>query len=65
IVAERMPADDAALLLHDSDWVVRYTAALKADPAELAALADDPEPDVRELVRQRLQSTSTPEADHD
>lgn len=25
IVAERMSADDAVLLLHDCDWVVRYS----------------------------------------
>jgi hypothetical protein len=69
IVAERMSPEDATMLLSDSDsdsdWVVRYTAALKVDPANLAALADDPEPDVRELVQQRLNSISSPKADHD
>jgi len=38
---------------------------LKVDPHDLACLADDPEPDVRDLVRQRLHSTPNPTADHD
>jgi hypothetical protein len=60
-----MPSEDAVLLLHDSDWLVRYTAALKVDPDQLSSLLDDPEPDVRELARQRFNLTASTDLEHD
>jgi hypothetical protein len=64
-VAERMSGEDASVLINDSDWVVRYTAAQKVAPDNLTKLLDDPEPDVRDMARQRLQAHSSLESDHD
>lgn len=61
IVVERMNAEDAVMFLHDSDLLVRYTAAAKiVDPAALACLLQDPEPDIRELVNERLSALTYP-----
>jgi hypothetical protein len=54
IVAARMLPDEAAKMLSDPDWVVRLEAAQIAPLEWIAELVDDIEPDVRALVRQRL-----------
>jgi len=46
--------DDAVKMLHDEDWVVRLRAAEHAPLESIAELVDDAEPDVRAVVRQRL-----------
>jgi hypothetical protein len=46
------------MLLNDRDWVVRYTAVQRVAPEALGCLLDDPEPDVRAAVRERLTSHS-------
>ena len=51
-----MSPEDAVTLLNDSDWVVRYTAVQRVPPEALDCLLDDPEPDVRAAVRERLNS---------
>ena len=51
-----MNPEDAVILLNDRDWVVRYTAVQRVAPEALACLLDDPEPDVRAAVRERLTS---------
>jgi hypothetical protein len=56
IVAERLNADEAIVMLNDEDWMVRYTVAQKVDPLTLKALLNDPEPDVRELASARFHS---------
>jgi hypothetical protein len=55
IVAARALPEDAATLLADPDWLVRLEAARHAPPEAIAALVDDPEPDVQALVRSRLE----------
>ena len=42
------------LLLEDSDWTVRLTAAMRAPVEMLTGLVDDPDQEVRCLVRDRL-----------
>ena len=42
------------IMLNDADWVVRYTAAQRVAAEALACLLDDPEPDVRAVVQERL-----------
>jgi hypothetical protein len=54
IVAERAMPDDAAKMLADDDWVVRLEAAQHAPLEDIAGMVDDAEPDVRAVVRQRL-----------
>jgi hypothetical protein len=49
-----MLAEDAAAMLADSDWLVRLEAVKNASLENIAALVDDAEPDVRALVRRRL-----------
>lgn len=58
IVAARMLPEDAAQMLGDDDWLVRFGAAGQAPIAALAMLLEDPEPDVRSLVRRRLAETN-------
>ncbi len=53
-----MNPDDAVIMLNDADWVVRYTAAQRVAPEALACLLDDPEPDVRAVVQERLTNHS-------
>lgn len=60
-----MSPEDVAILINDEDWVVRYTVALNVEPKSLHLLANDPEPDVREAVQQRLNSISQSEENHD
>jgi hypothetical protein len=43
------------LLLHDPDWLVRLEVVRRAPVEVIAELVDDPEPDVRSLVRARLE----------
>jgi HEAT repeat protein len=49
-----MSPEDAVTLLTDPDWVVRYTAVQRVAPDALVCLLDDPEPDVRAAVQERL-----------
>ena len=49
-----MSPADAVTLLNDRDWVVRYTAVQRVAPEALVCLFNDPEPDVRTAVRERL-----------
>ena len=55
IVAARVMPDDAIDLLRDPNWLVRLEAARIAPVDAIAELIDDPEPDVRALVRSRLE----------
>jgi hypothetical protein len=59
IVAERIDSEEAVSLLTDSDWLVRYIVAEKVPLTALHCLVDDPEPDVRSIVQQRLVSSPT------
>lgn len=55
IVAERMEPDSLVVMLNDEEWLIRYLAAERAPLAAVRnKLLDDPSPDVREMVRQRL-----------
>ena len=54
IVAARMMPEDAAKMLADNDWVVRLEAVQRAPLEDIAELVDDVEPDVRAIVRKRL-----------
>jgi hypothetical protein len=56
IVAERMSGEDVVVMLGDKDWLVRYTAVQKASLEAIASLSDDPEPDVRAIVHDRLKA---------
>lgn len=59
IVAERLPDALLPRLAGDADWRVRWEVALRAPLAALAALAalrDDTDPEVRQMVRTRLQA---------
>jgi hypothetical protein len=49
-----MSPSDAVTLLNDPDWVVRYTAVQRVAPEALMCMIDDPEPDVRAAVHERL-----------
>jgi hypothetical protein len=44
---------------------VRYVVAQKVAPTALKALENDPEPDVRSIVQQRLSSISQVDDYHD
>ena len=54
IVAERALPGLAASLLQDQEWWVRLAAVANAPVDYLPMLADDPEPEVRDAVKQRL-----------
>ncbi len=54
IAAARMLPEDAALMLADVDWLVRFEAVLRAPLDAIAELVDDAEPDVRAAVYRRL-----------
>jgi Mg/Co/Ni transporter MgtE len=54
IVASRMLPQEAGKMLSDPDWVVRLEAVQIVPLEYLAELVDDVEPDVRAVVRQRL-----------
>ena len=59
IVAERLPDALLPRLAGDADWRVRWEVALRAPLAALAALTalrDDADPEVRQMVRTRLQA---------
>jgi hypothetical protein len=60
-----MPPEDASALIYDNDWLVRYTIAGKVDVSLLQPLLNDPEPDVRELVQQRLNLIIAQNPDHE
>jgi hypothetical protein len=53
-----MSPDDTVIMLNDPDWVVRYKAAQRVAPEALACLCNDPEPDVRAVVQERLNQHS-------
>jgi hypothetical protein len=65
IVAARLLLEDAALLLHDADWLVRLEAVRRAPLARIAELLNDPEPDVRDSVQARLQFHTHPNPNWD
>ena len=54
IVASRMDADSAVMLLEDEDWVVRYEAAQRVPVSALQKVLQDEEPDVVEVAKMRL-----------
>jgi hypothetical protein len=47
----------------DEDWRVRYEAACRAPPQDLAELAGDQDELVREMALSRLKDASIPERD--
>ena len=51
-----MSPENTVTLLNDQDWVVRYIAAQRAPLETLPCLLEDPEPDVRAVVMERLNS---------
>lgn len=49
-----MEIEDLALLSRDPDWTVRYEVAIRAEDDLLAQLAEDPDPEVSQIARDRL-----------
>jgi hypothetical protein len=59
IVAGRALPGLAATLLNDSEWWVRLAAVDNAPADFLPPLLEDPEPEVRDAVRDRLAEEDT------
>lgn len=56
VVAERIEPASLEPLLHDSEWLVRLVAAERAPLELLKNIDDETEPDVIEVIEQRLKS---------
>lgn len=52
-MAEQLPVALLSRLQHDPDWTVRHVVASRAAGETLAAMVDDPEPDVADCAARR------------